>query len=378
MTASSVGMNAALSGVLEAAENASPAGAVEAVTGKLKELLSASDVSFLIADLSGRGLIRLGRAPASGRPSADSRDSESIDLRDPREYGEQLPYDGGAGERVLRTQQVEVLAPGELGADGQAGPMWTVLAPVTERGEALGLLEMVLPAEPSHEVLVEIARTAHALAFVVIANRRHTDLYERGQRSTDFTLAAEIQRRLLPASLTCEAGEFTLAGWLEPADDVGGDTFDYSLGRDVLHLSLTDAMGHGVQSALSATLGVGSMRNSRRRGASLLEQTATANTALREYAASIDSESYLTGVFARVDLRTGVVTFVNAGHVLPYLLRDEEVTQIELPAGLPLGLFEGIPYVTTEVALRPGDRLLLLTDGMLERQAAALDLRAEI
>ena len=45
---------------------------------------------------------------------------------------------------------------------------------------------------------------------------------------------------------TCEAGAFTLAGWLEPAAGIAGDTFDFSLARDVLHLSLTDAMGHGV------------------------------------------------------------------------------------------------------------------------------------
>jgi hypothetical protein len=56
----------------------------------------------------------------------------------------------------------------------------------------------------------------------------------------------------------------TSSGWLEPAASIGGDTFHYSLGRDVLHLSVTDAMGHGVASALTATLCVGSLRNTRR------------------------------------------------------------------------------------------------------------------
>ena len=66
-------------------------------------------------------------------------------------------------------------------------------------------------------VLAEIARIGHLLAFVVIANRRHTDLFEWAQRSTVFSLPAEIQRRLLPAAFTCEAGAFTLSAWLEPA-----------------------------------------------------------------------------------------------------------------------------------------------------------------
>ena len=121
-----------------------------------------------------------------------------------------------------------------------------VLAPVTERGEALGLLQLSLPSAPDASVLAQITRIGHVLAFVVIANRRHTDLFEWAQRSTVFSLPAEIQRRLLPAAFTCEAGAFTLSAWLEPAASVGGDTFDYSLGRDTLHLSLTDAMGHGV------------------------------------------------------------------------------------------------------------------------------------
>jgi len=107
---------------------------------------------------------------------------------------------------------------------------------------------------------------------VVIANRRHTDLYEWGQRTRPLSLSAEIQHRLLPGPQTCEAGAFRLAGWLEPAAGIAGDTFDFSLARDVLHVSLTDAMGHGVGAALSATLCVGSLRNTRNGGLPLLEQ----------------------------------------------------------------------------------------------------------
>jgi serine phosphatase RsbU (regulator of sigma subunit) len=255
---------------------------------------------------------------------------------------------------------------------------WTVLAPVTERGETLGLLEMSLPVEPDQRVLSEIVRTAHVLGFVVIANSRHTDLFEWGQRSTPFTLPAEIQRRLLPAAFTCEAGSFTLSGWLEPAANVGGDTFDYSLSRDVLHLSLTDAMGHGVNSALTATLCVGSLRNTRRQGGSLVEQARAANDAIVEHTEDGGIDGFVTGLIGRLDLRTGSLALVNAGHVAPYLARAGAVTPVELPAQFPLGMFSDALFRAVELSLEPGDRLVLVTDGMLERGAAALDLVGEI
>src|SRR4051794_41646953 len=98
-----------------------------------------------------------------------------------------------------------------------------------------------------------------------------------------WSLAAEIQHRLLPTSYTCEAGQFTLAGWLEPAGDVGGDTFDFSVERDSLHLSMTDAMGHHVDAALLATVLVGALRNARRRAVDLAEQARLANEALARH-----------------------------------------------------------------------------------------------
>jgi serine phosphatase RsbU (regulator of sigma subunit) len=356
--------------VLDAVEDASPLQAVEAVTRELGVALGATAASLLIADLSGRALVRLAHVTLADAPISDGS-SEGGDRRGAEESAVVLPFDGGPAEQALRTQSVQVLPPGTPPTEGSLAAQWTVLAPVTERGEALGLLEMSLPTEPSDGVLSDITRTAHVLGFVVIANRRHTDVFERGQRSIPFTLPAEIQRRLLPAASTCEAGAFTLSAWLEPAANVGGDTFDYSLGSDVLHLSVTDAMGHDVASALTATLCVGSLRNTRRQGASLVEQAAAANAALVEHGAL---EGFATGLLGSLDLSTGALELVNAGHVAPYLARSGAVTRVELPAGLPLGLFPDVAYHSTELVLEAGDRLVVVTDGMLERNAADLDL----
>ena len=368
---------AGLSGLLDAVEDASPVEAVEAVTRRIGLALGATEVSFLVADLSGRGLVRLKHIPLKDSAPAgvtlEPADANGHgERRDARELATNLPFDGGPAERALRTQAVQVLPP--PGLDGGQPRLWTVLAPVTERGEPLGLLELLLPDEPASAVLEEIARTAHLLGFVTIASRRHTDLYEWGQRSTPFSLSAEVQRRLLPAAYTCEGGSFTLSAWLEPAEDVGGDTFDYSLARDVLHLSVTDAMGHGVASSLTATLCVGSLRNSRRHGAPLLEQAEQANAALLEHAESLAAESFSTGLLGRLDLGTGELELINAGHVAPYLLRGGRLEVMDLPPDFPLGLFADATYRITRLALQPGDRLVLVTDGMLERNAADLDL----
>jgi serine phosphatase RsbU (regulator of sigma subunit) len=200
-------------------------------------------------------------------------------------------------------------------------------------------------------------------------------LFERGQRNLPFSLSAEIQRRLLPAAFTCEAAEFTVAGWLEPASEVGGDTFDYSVERKLLHLSITDAMGHTVNSSLLATLAVGSLRNSRRSQTSVVDQARAANAAIL---ANASVEDFVSGLLLRVDLESGVVAAVNAGHPSPYLVRKGEVSRVRLQADLPFGMLREGDYREQLLRLEPGDRLVLVTDGMLERNATTLDIAAAL
>src|SRR5215218_7980748 len=284
----------------------------------LLEMLEARDVSFLIADFSGRSLNRLGHTVASEEPGSRGEETSGRVPLEGTPYGEAL-----AGQRSVLLRE---------------GDNTRILAPVTSRGEAVGVLELILPFEPAPSTVEDVELAAHQLAYMVIANRRYTDLFEWGQRTVPLSLAAEIQRRLLPATFTCEADQFTLAGWLEPAGQVGGDTFDFSLDRNTLHVSMTDAMGHSVTSALLATLVVGALRNTRRRGASLVEQARDADRALRDYAGE---GGYVTGQLARIDLVRQTARVVNAGHPRPFRLRDGRAEEIDLAVDQPFGLSAG-------------------------------------
>jgi serine phosphatase RsbU (regulator of sigma subunit) len=344
-----------LGALLAAVENAPPVAAVDVLGRRLASALGARELSFLIADFSGHALIRLGHAG-----SAEATRAQGL------ETAERVPLTGSPHGRALATQMVEC----ETGADGTR-----LFAPVTNRGEAIGVLELCLDEPPDEQMVADVGRAAHALAYVVIANRRFTDLFEWGQRSVPLSLAAEIQHRLLPASYTCEAGQFTLAGWLEPAGNVGGDTFDFTMERDTLHLSMTDAMGHEVGAALLATVLVGALRNGRRSGVELGEQASLANAGLADNAAG---GGFVTGQVARIDLRSGTAAIVNAGHPPPLRLHDGKVEPVRLAADPPFGTVRGHQYRVQHLPLEPGDRLIFFTDGILERNTTSVDIEAMV
>ncbi len=171
------------------------------------------------------------------------------------ERGEAVPLPGTVHEQVLFSQTPQIV---EQPRD------WLILIPVTERGD-------VIP----------------------------------------FSISAEIQRRLLPSAHTLEAGPFTLAGWLEPSHDAGGDTFDYSLGREQLDLSVTDAMGHSINAAMLATLAVGTLRNRLRALASPAELADAASEALDRYART---DQFVTGLVMRLRLARRIEKSLSVRH----------------------------------------------------------------
>ncbi len=220
--------------LLAAAEAAPPGESVDVIAHDLQKRLGAERVSFLFVDLIGQRLVPLAAA-----------DDDVADRAEP------IALQGSVYDSVLCSQRQHVEP------DGQGGRR--VVTPVTNRGDCIGVLEMTLQSADD-AVLRQVRDAAHALAYIIVTDGRFTDLYHLGRRTTETSLAAEIQHQLLPPASCCEATQFTLAAGLVPADDIGGDTYDYSLDRGTLHLSITDAMGHDTNSALLATLLVGALR----------------------------------------------------------------------------------------------------------------------
>ena len=180
-----------------------------------------------------------------------------------------------------------------------------------------------------------------------------------------MTLASELVWELVPP-LVLASDDFVLSALLEPCYDIGGDAFDYALDDGVLHVAVFDAMGHGLSAAGMASRALSAYRHSRRNGDGPAAAYAAIDAALAEQEAL--TSRFVTALIAELDLATGALRWVSAGHPAPLLIRDGRfVKTLDVapspPLALPLAV--GLPAEGRE-SLEPGDMVLLYTDGLTE------------
>jgi hypothetical protein len=241
-----------------------------------------------------------------------------------------------------------------------------VWVPIVEGSDRTGVLALTV-SDGGDEVIATCEELGLFAGYLIATHARSTDLFNVYRRRRALTLAASMQWDLLPP-LVLKTSRLTVAGLLEPAYEVGGDCFDYALNDDVFNVAIVDAAGHGISSALIAALTIGSYRRDRREGASLVNVHANLDDAM---ATHFPVTAFATGQLAQVHLESGTMTWINAGHPLPLLIRGGQVIrELECVPALPWGLGSfaapGAETMVATEALEPGDSVLFYTDGVIE------------
>ncbi|GGX44281.1 PP2C family protein-serine/threonine phosphatase [Streptomyces chryseus] len=261
--------------------------------------------------------------------------------------------DSPAGTAFLRATAVEVRQ-----ADGVR-----VYLPLLDGSDEVGVMALTLNTVDDDDRRL-LRRLAGLVADMLVTKHSYTDRFFQARRREPMSVAAEMQWSLLPP-LTMSVPQVAVSGAVAPAYNIAGDSFDYALNDNILHAAVIDAMGHGLDAATMATVVVGAYRYARRSGISLAEKYAFMDQAIAE---QFGPDHFVTAQMMDLDVTTGRLQLVNAGHPAPLLIRNHKVAQqLEGPTTLPVGLGGEHPTVT-EHQLQRGDRVLCYTDGIIEER----------
>lgn len=193
----------------------------------------------------------------------------------------------------------------------------------------------------------------------------------------DLIQARKIQESLVP-EFTRDFGRSQVSLLLKPCGHIGGDLVGmFSPGENRLGFYSIDVSGHGITSAMmTARLGGYlsslyfdqnvAMEKRFGRFYALRPPQEVASTLNSRLIADAGIEEYFTMVYAIMDLRSGLLKMVQAGHPHPLLLRADGSAEFIGEGGVPIGLLPDIPYTQYQTQMHPGDRLLLYSDGFTE------------
>lgn len=257
--------------------------------------------------------------------------------------------------------------------DDVAGRAFRLVAPVEHDGdlwlplldgvERLGVLRFRPTPGTSPAMRPERLRSFDLLVGHLVAIvTPYGDTVTRIRGGSGRTVEAELLWNLLPP-LTYATTDLVVSGLVEPCERVAGDVFDYAVEGTAAHVAIFDGSGHNLDSGLLSSVALAAYRSHRRRGADLVDcARAIDSTLLRQ----TDGSGYATGVLTHLDIATGLLRYVNAGHPRPVLLRGGRYVKSLDRAGRPLFGLGDSAVTIGEEQLEPGDQVVLYTDGIVE------------
>jgi len=245
-----------------------------------------------------------------------------------------------------------LLIPLVLSIVGIAEPIFT--AGMSAMGTRTNTSPLTLYAGPIPIHFTSIADFTSLLAIVIIIFGRFLRVQRDQERvSSELAAARSVQELMIPQERVNTPG-FEVDSVYDPANEVGGDFFHVQPTEDGgLLVIIGDVAGKGLKAAMNVSMIMGGLRRTPERSpARILESLNRVLTG---------SESFTTCQVAWFGA-DGEVVLANAGHLPPYINSQE----VSIPGGLPLGVLPDVSYDEVRLYLHPGDRMLLMSDGVVE------------
>lgn len=203
------------------------------------------------------------------------------------------------------------------------------------------------------------------IEFVKQTQKEHGQLVDI---KADLSLASEVQLAILPREFppfADLASVIDIHATMKPAKDVGGDFYDFfRVDENHIGFVMADVSGKGVPAALFMTMSHTLLRFTGTKTTNPVATVADSNNMLARE--SFDS-MFVTLFYGVLDVRTGEVRYVNAGHNPPYLLKaDGTVSVLPKSNNICMGVMEEFPYQESTLTLEKGDMLITFTDGVTE------------
>lgn len=221
---------------------------------------------------------------------------------------------------------------------------------------------VVKPWDPP-DLLMTVERGIEAQRLVIENARIRKELIRRERLAHELEIARDIQRYILPSQCPALPG-YEMAVEYHPAREVGGDLYDFNLDPETggLQVVIGDVSGKSIPAALYGAVFSGQLQTLFANSMKPAEKLDLLNKSLL---ARYPAQNYIAVSFLHLNLSRGTASLANGGMPYPYLVRGDEVLQLEVP-GAPLGLMEEAVYDSHRLQMEKGDTLIMASDGVTD------------